>query len=206
MAPDIVLIGPYGSGKTTQAQLIARRDGLVYFNAGQALRNYLETDAPERRALKEAMHRGELLPPHHTVNFLEELFHENPGARFVIDGLPRSMDQVELFEEMMARHRREYVVVHITLSDEESFRRQVERLVCPKCHAVYVLGQAAACANDGAALIERPENDQAVARRRIGIFHAETNPVIAHYRGRLVEVNGEQDVESVAADIKRLVE
>ena len=91
---DVLLLGPYGSGKTTQAQRLARAWGYVHFNAGQMLRDFIARPTDESIRLKETMARGELVPAHYTVDFLREAMETSPGDRFVVDGTPRATNWV----------------------------------------------------------------------------------------------------------------
>lgn len=200
---DLILLGPYGSGKTTQAQRLARAKGYIHFGAGQALRDFTKQDSPEATELRNLMAQGELVPAHYTVGFLREAIAENPGVRFIIDGLPRSMDQFDLLEQAFADLGRQRLPLLINISDEESLRRQIERRTCGSCGFGTTPAELACPACGSTAVVVRPDNDPQIAKHRIDIYHEETDPVIAAYRGQgtILEVNGEQPVDGVTHDI-----
>ncbi len=201
MLNDIILLGPYGSGKTTQAQRLAREFGYVHFNAGQSLRDFITRDTPEAAELRAIMARGELVSAHYTVEFLREAMETSPGVHFVIDGTPRALDQLELLDRVLQDLHRTATPLLITLSDVESLRRQVERRNCGAC-GMGTTPQESKCPACGSTEVTiRPDNNPEIAAHRVAIYHAETDPVVSAYRerGMLLEVDGEQPVEAVTA-------
>lgn len=200
---DLILLGPYGSGKTTQAQRLARAHGYVHFGAGQALRDFTKQDTPEAAGLRDIMAKGELVPAHYTVDFLRDAISENPGLRFIIDGTPRAMDQFELLQRALRDLGRTSLAVLLTLSDEESLRRQIERRSCASCGFGTTPAELKCPACGSSAFSVRPDNDPKIAAHRVQLYHDETDPVVAAYRalGTVLEVNGEQPVDGVTKDI-----
>lgn len=204
---DVVLLGPYGSGKTTQAQHLAKAFGYIHFDAGAALRNFINLDTEEAEEIKNTMARGELVPDHLTIDFFREAVETSPGVKFVVDGTPRSVIQMELFETAENDMQRDFVPILINISDKASYRRQVERKVCAKCKKP-IMPEATSCFNcAGTEFTIREANDPKIATKRITIYHKQTDPVISAFRdkGLLNEVNGEQPIEKIADEIIAIV-
>ena len=204
---DIVLLGPYGSGKTTQAQHLARAFGYVHFDAGSALRNFIKQGTDEAENLKAIMERGELVPDHWTVDFFREAIETSPGIMFVIDGTPRSTVQLDLFNTAEKELDRDFIPILIEISDAESLKRQVERKVCAACKKP-ILPNATKCSNCASTeFTTRSDHDPEIAKHRISIYHEQTDPVIQSYqdRGILYTVNGEQEIDKIASEIEKIV-
>ncbi len=174
---NIILLGPQGSGKGTQAELLVKKYGLKHFEAGKILRSM---DDP---IVKQALNSGLLVPDEYVRQIAWDFINKNGGGGgFLFDGYPRHLPQYEQLKEMMAQKGEKIdVVINIEISAEESIKRLSARRT-----------------------IENRGDDQPEAiKRRLAIYRSQTHPVFekARNEGIGIEINGEQSIEKVFADI-----
>ncbi len=195
----MVLIGPPGSGKGTQAAALVRRRGMVHVSAGDLLRDAIRSGDDIGREAKENVDRGELVPDELVGRLIERRLDEAGGDRgAVFDGFPRSVEQVGMLDEILERRGRKVdAAVHIKLSDDEVVRRLGGRFVCSACGAVVSAALHAVegnrCPFCGAdALVQRDDDSEDTIRNRLSVYREKTLPVLDEYRGRgvLFEVEG----------------
>lgn len=202
----IVLLGPPGAGKGTQAALLAERLGLQHISTGEILREEVELKTELGKKAKAYMDRGELVPDELVIEMLRGRLDSDSG--FILDGFPRTVSQAEALEGMVRLDR----VLNIRLSEEEVVRRLSARRVCKGCGRNYNLifnppkveGRCDAC---GGELFQRDDDKPEVIRRRYQVYEAETAPLKDFYRkrGLLVEVEGARPIEAVFEEALRLL-
>lgn len=202
----IVLLGPPGAGKGTQAALLAERLGLRHISTGEILREEVEHGTELGRKARAYMDRGELVPDELVIAMLRGRLDSDSG--FILDGFPRTVSQAEALEGLARLDR----VLNIRLSEEEVVRRLSARRVCKGCGRNYnlisnppkVAGRCDAC---GGELFQRDDDKPEVIRRRYQVYEAETAPLKDFYRkrGLLVEVEGARPIEAVFEEALRLL-
>lgn len=205
----IILLGPQGSGKGTQAELLASKFDIPAISAGDLLRREIEQETEFSQWYKPRYARGELAPDEEITKLLKKRT-EEPDARegFVVDGYPRNRNQAELLERFTSPTH----VIVLTLSDAEAVKRLVGRLFCKKCrrsyHVVYnpprqQHGERWYCDDDRKELGVREDDKEKAIRARLAIYHKDTEPLIELYRSRglVHEVNGAQSIKKVHEDI-----
>jgi adenylate kinase len=207
-AQGLVLLGPPGAGKGTQAALLAERLGLEHISTGEILREEVELGTELGRKAKAYMDRGELVPDALVIEMLRERLDSSRSRGFILDGFPRTISQAEALERMVRLDR----VLNIRLSEEEVVRRLSARRVCKSCGRNYNLisnppkveGRCDAC---GGELIQRDDDKPEVIRRRYRVYEAETAPLKDFYRqrGLLVEVEGDRPIGAVFEEALRLL-
>jgi len=207
-AQGLVLLGPPGSGKGTQAALLAERLGLEHISTGEILREEVELGTELGRKAKAYMDRGELVPDALVIEMLRGRLDSSRSRGFILDGFPRTISQAEALERMVRLDR----VLNIHLSEEEVVRRLSARRVCKSCGRNYNLisnppkveGRCDAC---GGELIQRDDDKPEVIRRRYRVYEAETAPLKDFYRqrGLLVEVEGDRPIGAVFEEALRLL-
>ncbi len=207
-ARRIVLLGPPGSGKGTQAVRLAELLRVPHIAAGDLLRSEVHSRTKLGLQAQGFMDRGELVPDRLVAEMIQKRLKGTSG--FVLDGFPRNLQQAKMLASVTEVDR----VLHFTLDREEIVRRLSARRVCPQCGRVYnVLSsppkQESVCDACGTALTQRTDDTPEVIQRRIDVQYArEIGPMLEFYRSRSVlrEVNAQGDVESVYQAVQRALE
>lgn len=213
---EIILLGPQGSGKGTQAQLIAKNFGMDHVETGLLLRNMALKDSELGREIDRIIHvEKELVPDEIVFEALEEETVSVPKNKGIIfDGVPRRNSQIELFEKMTAKHGRKIdALLYIHLPFDESFARITRRYSCDKCQARLILGKdiqnvGENCPVCGENSIRQREDDTPDGvTKRLEIFYKETVPVVDYYKkiGIAHEIDGMGTVEEVYAKIEEIL-
>jgi adenylate kinase len=189
----LILLGPPGAGKGTQAQHLVAKYGLVQLSTGDMLRAAVKAGTPLGRQVGDIMARGALCPDDVVVTIVEERIAE-PDARkgFILDGFPRTVAQAEALDRMLAKHRLALEAVIELRVDEAALIRRIESRI------------AEMRARDEPL---RPDDNPEVLHRRLTAYREQTAPLIAYYRrqGVLHSVNGMAPIPDVAAQIEKVV-
>jgi adenylate kinase len=185
----ILLIAPPGAGKGTQGAVIAAHFDIPHIATGDLLRDHVARETELGRVVKKHLDRGELVPDDIVVNMVRVATIEakNSGGGFVLDGVPRTMTQArELYEMGRGLDMTANVALHLKADDEELIRRLLAR----------------------AALEHRSDDTEDVIRRRLGLYHTITHPIVDWYaeRGILVSVDAMHPVERVGRQILTALE
>lgn len=216
MPKYFLLFGPPGAGKGTQAQILSKDYGLPQVASGDLFRENLKKMTPLGQLAKRYMDKGELVPDDVTVQMIRERLSQpdaQPGA--LLDGFPRTIPQAEALDRLLAEFGGQVdVVLHMNVRESVLIERLSSRRVCrgPKQHVYNVLSNppqvVGRCDVCGAELFQRDDDKAEVQGRRIRVFLEQTTPLIEFYRERSVlrEIDGEQSVREVTAQVKRTVE
>jgi adenylate kinase len=213
MALNLVVLGPPGAGKGTQAKGFAAGRRIPHISTGDMLREAVAAGTGIGLRAKAVMEQGGLVSDEIILGVVRERL-AKPDAQdgFLLDGFPRTVAQAEALDRMMAG-RGPLVVVDIAVADEELVRRLTSRRVCSRCGAnAWVPAEGAAapagCATCGGALIQRPDDREEVIRERLRVYARDTRPLVEYYRGRpsFRTVNGAQAPEQVARDLAAAVD
>jgi adenylate kinase len=203
---DIVLLGAPGSGKGTQAEHLQREVGLTHIASGDLFRDHLKRQTELGVKAGEYMSRGALVPDAVTIAMLRDrIGRVDPTAGVMLDGFPRTMEQVMALNEMMAEVGREIgAVIYVEVPDEELISRLSSRLICRECQVPFHVTANpfrtcpwGRCA--GEHLYQRTDDAPETVRARLETYHTQTAPVIDHYRtiGLLVTIPGQGPVDTV---------
>lgn len=208
---NYILLGPPGSGKSTQAELLKKALGLVHIDIGSELRAAAEEDTPFGHTLNDTINRRrELVSDEVMAAILKKALSRVPETIGVlIDGAPRRASQIdEVLRVIRASGRTIAKVIFISLSEEESVERISKRYLCFGCRQPYIFGKDifspdTACSVCGGKIGQRKDDTPAGVRKRYGIFHSETLPVIEHFEKEhlLLRVDGNQDADAIFKDI-----
>ena len=202
----IVLLGAPGSGKGTQGALLSVKYSFPKVATGEMLRAGIAAGHALAGEARAHMAAGALVPDDLIQRLVEDrLAQPDAGAGFILDGFPRSIPQAEGLDRMLgASGHRLDVVIKIAVGRMELLKRLTSRRICPGCAAVYNLlaqlpAEEGVCDRCGTKLVQREDDTEATARRRLQVFASATTPLIDWYDGRrlLVIVHGEGPVESV---------
>ena len=206
MAKYIVLLGPPGAGKGTQAQIISEKYGLAHISSGDIFRENLKAQTELGKLAQGYMNRGELVPDDVTIAMIKErLSRPDCVAGALLDGFPRTPAQAEALSSMLAEtHAKINSVLYISVPSEVLVERLSGRWTCKAQGHVYHEKfnppvDAGKCDLDGSELYQREDDQPATVERRIRVYMEQTAPLIAFYRsaGVLVEVDGTQPIEAV---------
>ena len=204
----LVLFGPPGAGKGTQAQLLKDRLGVDHVSSGDLFRHHLSTGTELGDLARGYMNRGELVPDKVTIRMVLDRIGQLPcGQGFMLDGFPRNTNQARALDDSLARANAAIDrVVHIAVADDELIRRLSNRYICRTCQKPFtrdpVTGappyRCDSCA-DGGDIYQRDDDTPEAVANRLTVYHRETAPVLDFYRerGLLTDVAGEGAVESV---------
>lgn len=214
MGKYIVLLGPPGAGKGTQADLLSQKLGVPHVSSGDLFRDHLKRQTQLGQLAKAYMDRGELVPDEVTIGMIKErLAQPDCAGGVILDGFPRTVPQADALDRVMAEQGKAISCVpYIKVRDEVLLERLTARWTCRNCQAVYNMlarppRQAGVCDACGGELYQRADDTPETQRHRIEVYNQQTAPLIAYYRqrGLLVEVDGEQDIEGVKQALFRAV-
>ena len=218
----IILMGPQGSGKGTQAERLLPRLGLVSIATGELFRAAAKQSTPLGLRAKELMDRGELVPDDVTIGLVEEKLNALAGLRRVdpavqgalFDGFPRTEAQAGALDEVLARHGdRVDAVVLIDVPRDRLVKRLAGRRVCSGCGHVYHVAfnppaSDGVCDVCDSPVVQRADDTADAVEKRLDTYYATTAPLLAFYRDRglLTTVDGDRPIEDVTEAIVRVVQ
>lgn len=202
----IVLLGPPGAGKGTQAHRVAEHYGVALIATGDRFRAHVRDETPLGLKAKSYMDAGELVPDDVVIGMLREELQETPGG-FVLDGFPRTIGQAEALDETL--HELGYplqAALRFAIPDELAIARLAGRRTCSQCERSYnielkppaVEGICDAC---GGTLVQREDDREETVRHRLEVYHRDTEPLVRFYdeRGIMLEVDAVGETDAVTA-------
>lgn len=236
MALNLIMLGPPGAGKGTQAERFARGRGIPKISTGDILREAVQTGTEIGKRARAIMDRGELVSDDVMIGIVRDrLDRDDARGGFVLDGFPRTVAQAEALDRIM-KGRDPLIVLDIVVPEAELVRRLSARLICEDCGATAGVGdlEAAAkmvtpvantaapetaavlraqtdplrCQRCGGRLVQRTDDNDQVVRARLNVYRRDTKPLVDYYRGRPTfrEINGAQSPDEVAADLNAAIQ
>ncbi|MBI2873209.1 MAG: adenylate kinase [Chloroflexi bacterium] len=211
----IVLLGPPGAGKGTQAKTLAERLRVPHVASGDLFRQHQAENTPLGRQVRYYTERGDLVPDQLTIRMvLERLGEADCAGGYILDGFPRTLEQARALDSELASRGQELdVALSVEVPEEELVRRLSGRLICRQCQAPYHRDNApprrpGVCDRCGGELYQRPDDQPEVVRQRFRVYLAQTAPLAEHYRvrGKLKEVDGQGSIEEVEAAMMEAVQ
>jgi adenylate kinase len=191
----IVIMGPQGSGKGTQADLISKRFSIPHIDTGSLLREHIAKKTEIGKIIEKPMMKGELVPPE-AVDKIIKLRLEEPDAKkgFVIDGYPRQLEQAEFLDTVTDID----AVIVVDIPEDISVKRISGRRTCRKCAAVFG-PDAKKCAECGGELFQRKDDTPEIVKERLKHYREETEPLVEYYKPREIVhvIDGTGTVEEV---------
>ncbi len=210
----LILFGPPGVGKGTQAKLLGEEFGVQHISTGDMLRAAVATGSDLGKKAKALMDAGQLVPDDVMIGIVREVLSSPQNSHgFMLDGFPRTIAQAEalskIFKDLGVK---EFIVVNFELDDEELVRRLSNRLVCKKDGKIFntdldSLTVKSPCPNCGGELFQRDDDREETVRKRLKVYHISTEPVIEFYkkRGLVVNIDGNSSIDVVHREIKMLL-
>ncbi len=206
----IALFGPQGSGKGTQAEMLAKKYNLPVLSTGEVFRKEIKEQTELGKMAGDLINRGQLVPDEITNNIvLGELRAPKYQNGFILDGYPRNMNQLAVLEKNIGLD----LAILFLISDEDVQKRLASRRVCSNCGAIYNIinkppKKDEVCDVCGGKLITRDDDKPEAIAKRLQIYHRETEPIINYYteKGKIIKVDGVGPIEKVFKEIVEKLE
>jgi len=211
---DIILLGPPGSGKGTQAKMIADKYKVKHISTGDILRENVRNGTPLGVEAKKFMDAGKLVPDSLLIDIIKDrLAKPDVKAGWMLDGYPRTIPQAEALDKILPSLGQKIdVVLNVDVPDQELIKRVTGRRMC-KCGTTYhvqfnpprVPGKCDAC---GADLYQRQDDTEETVKQRLDAYHKQTQPLIDFYtkRGIVANINGTGDIKAIFGNITKVLD
>ncbi|MGE3268311.1 MAG: adenylate kinase [Chloroflexota bacterium] len=211
---NVVLMGPPGAGKGTQAGTVARLVDVAHVASGDLLRDLIKQDTEQARLVKSYMDRGELVPDELTLAIvMASIAAAEAKNGFILDGFPRTVAQARALDAHLASEERQLDrVIDLVVPEDVLLARLSGRWLCQNCHASYHMVFSppkvpGVCDRCGGPLYQRADDTLETARRRLEVYEHDTRPVLEYYRdkGILVDVPGDRSVGEVTEALREAI-
>ncbi|MFT4304607.1 MAG: adenylate kinase [Candidatus Woesearchaeota archaeon] len=198
----LLIIGPQGSGKGTQAKKIAEHYELKHISTGDIFRENIKNETELGKLAKTYIDSGKLVPDEVTNDIVADKL--KTEQKFILDGFPRNLKQAQFLDNCVEI---DYVIV-INLTDDEVMKRLTGRRTCKECGEIYHINFKPSkienkCDHDDGDLYQRDDDKPEAIAKRLDIYYNETSPIIDHYKDKVVEVDGSLSIEEVWDLIKQ---
>lgn len=206
----IIILGAPGAGKGTQAEILSREMNLPRIASGDLFRQALEEKSELGLLAKSYMEEGRLVPDEIAIRMvLERISLPDCVSGCLFDGFPRTLEQAEALDKALAEQGKSIAkVIYIQVTKEEFLKRLSGRWLCRNCQTPYHLVTSppkvqGKCDKCGGELYQRPDDNEETVRERLGVFFAQTAPILDYYRkqNKLIEVNGNLGIQEVAREV-----
>jgi adenylate kinase len=204
----LVLVGPPGAGKGTQAQFIAEHCAVPKISTGDIFRSNVSSGTPLGLEAKAYMDRGDLVPDSVTIDMVRNRLTEpDAAAGFLLDGFPRTVPQAEVLDDLLREQGTKIdVVLELVVDDEEVIRRLSGRRTCRTCNHIWHIDfdppqVPGVCDLDGGELFQRDDDQAETIANRLAVYASQTAPLVAYYAGRgvLVGIDATGPVDDVTS-------
>lgn len=219
----VVLLGPPGAGKGTQAKRISAHYGIPQISTGDILRDHIDRGTELGKLAGVLIERGELVPDELVEQMVAERLVQPDCARgFILDGFPRTVEQAKWLDKHLAENRffetkdgcKQLVVIQLSVEYNNLLRRLTGRRTCPTCGRIYNANTSqrarvdGICDVDGSALVTRKDDRDDVISQRLKNYRRQTLPMVNYYarKNRLVEIDGTADLDVITAAAVKAIE
>ena len=211
----IILMGPPGAGKGTQAANLVKRYGILHISTGDMFREAVKEGTPLGKEAKSYMDAGKLVPDEVTIGIVRErLGRPDCKKGFILDGFPRTVEQADALNEILADNGLKLTgVLNINVPAADLIERAVGRRICKNCgHSFHVKFNPTkvegVCDDCGGTTYQRADDSEETMKSRLTVYESSTRPLIEYYKkaGVYKEIDGRQDIAKVEADLAAVLE
>jgi adenylate kinase len=211
----LILLGPPGAGKGTQAEKLSEAYGIPHISTGDMFREAVAEGTALGLQAKGFMESGQLVPDEVTIGIVRERLHRSDCRKgFLLDGFPRTVPQAEALDEILSELSEKLdAVINIEASEDKIVRRLSQRRVCGDCGTIYHMetkpptpdGRCKVC---GGEIYQRADDSEETVRKRLEVYRLQTEPLIRYYekKGLLKRVSGDNDIETVSRETFKILE
>lgn len=208
----IILLGPPGCGKGTQAEIICKNFEIPHISTGDILRDNVKRGTEIGSRAKSFMDSGSLVPDEIIIGMIKDRFSEDDCKNgFLLDGFPRTIAQAEALDKLLKKMKIHLdYIINIDVPDENIINRISKRLSCSNCGDVYNLmfkkpKKEMVCDSCGFKLHQRDDDKEEVIRNRLEVYRKQTAPLIQYYNKKIMNVDGQQSINEVTKDILKIL-
>lgn len=209
----VVFLGPPGSGKGTQADVLHDEHGFFHFDTGSRLRAEIAGGSELGQRIAEFTNAGQLVPIHIIKEMIQRFLGTTEATRIMFDGFPRNLEQAQVLHEGLDEHGDDLdYAIYLEINEVSLVERIVNRRFCRQCGEIYNLvsrppQQEGLCDNDGAKLFQREDDTAEVFEARLEVYMRETKPVLDYYREKdlLYPIDGDKEIAVVSKAIAELL-
>jgi len=217
MKIELIFLGAPASGKGTQTNQPSKDLNLPHVDTGGMLREAIAEGTEAGKIAKTYMDKGELVPIEIVKTIIQERLQKPDCANgFILDGYPRSIEQAEALESILNEINKgsevKVLAINLDVSQDELISRIVNRRLCPECGAIYNLKtkpplEDGLCDKDQSKLIQRPDDTEETAKKRLDTYNSQTKPLIEYYanKGILKNIDGSKSIDEIYSDIKNVL-
>lgn len=212
---NIILLGPPGAGKGTQARRLVDEHNMIQLSTGDMLREARSSGTEMGQKVAAIMDRGELVTDDIVIGLIEEKLEGDKGGGLIFDGFPRTLGQADALGDLLKRHGEDLgAVIEMQVNDEALIKRITARSTCASCGEVYndisrPIPEDGKCANCGGTEFKRRADDNEESlKQRLMEYYKKTSPLIGYYyaKGDLKRVDGLADIEQVGQAIEQIID
>jgi adenylate kinase len=211
----IIMLGAPGAGKGTQAKMISGKYGIPHISTGDIFRSNIKNGTELGKKAKSYMDQGQLVPDELTCDLVvDRIAQDDAKNGYVLDGFPRTIPQAEALKNALkARGESVDFAIDVDVPDENIINRMAGRRACTSCGATYHIvynppKQEGICDACGSKLVLRDDDKPETVKKRLTVYHNQTQPLIEFYQkeGVLVHVDGTQEIDTIFSQIQKLLE
>lgn len=210
----LLIMGPPGAGKGSQAELIKKHFSLPHISTGDMFREAIARKTPTGLLAKSYIDKGELVPDEVTIELVRGRLQE-PDAKngFLLDGFPRTIAQADMLEEILKENQIKIdLVINLVVEDEILIKRISGRRICKSCGATYHVEtkkpkEMDRCDECQGELFQRADDNEETVKNRLAVYYRQTEPLLSYYRekGLLRNIDGEGSIEAIFNEIKAIL-